>query len=320
MKIELFGGRITAKKAVNIGSFIKKEGKNYAELSTKQHINARFIQSNKKIINKVHIVTDNFDNLIADNLLASFSLARKMKKQLLGFDKKISISISGNKINRCNLFKNEVCFALAKKHNILGYNLYLFGTKQKDAKQSNIFLKSESEVLDIVKTIRKIMQSYKVKRFYKLEEQLNINNMTKLIKQLSKNDYAESGKTLIENEYKKQKKIINLKNNLFAVKVIFPNGIISGDDLTNLAQKVEKFGNSCMVVDREQNIYALGIKGVGEALATNLARHFNNLSALLVADAKTLLTIDDLGETLSKKYVVSLKILQLDFAGKFKPT
>ena len=260
MKLELFGGRLTAKRAINIGRFIKKKGNDYAELTTKQHINARLIHNKKKTTNRVSIVTDIFDILVKDCLLPSFFLAKKIKHITSSFDKKLSIAISGNTINRCNLFKYEICFALAQKNNLFGYNLYLFGRGGKNAKPCNIFLKNDDEVLKIIESIMQLMNTYQIKRFYKLEEKFGLSSVLNMIKNFSKTAYQDFGKTMIQQEYEKQKTTIKLKNNLFAVKVIFPNGVISGTKLIELALKSEKFANCNMVIDKEQNLYILGVK------------------------------------------------------------
>ncbi|CAK0751194.1 DNA ligase [Gammaproteobacteria bacterium] len=50
-------------------------------------------------------------------------------------------------------------------------------------------------------------------------------------------------------------------------------------------------------------LYALGIREVGEATATALARHFGNLAAIMAADAETLQQVSDVGPVVAREVV-----------------
>ncbi|MBX2809405.1 MAG: NAD-dependent DNA ligase LigA [Cellvibrionaceae bacterium] len=60
---------------------------------------------------------------------------------------------------------------------------------------------------------------------------------------------------------------------------------------SNLLQSIEQAKTTTL----PRLIYALGIRGVGEATARTIARHFGDLDKLMDADAETLEAIDDVG-------------------------
>jgi len=66
---------------------------------------------------------------------------------------------------------------------------------------------------------------------------------------------------------------------------------MGGKSATNLLQAIEKSKFTSL----RRLIYALGIRGVGEATARNLAQSFGSLEAIMVADKEALSAINDIG-------------------------
>ncbi|XOD67793.1 MAG: NAD-dependent DNA ligase LigA [Flavobacteriales bacterium Tduv] len=64
----------------------------------------------------------------------------------------------------------------------------------------------------------------------------------------------------------------------------------------NIVERIEQ----SKTIPFERVLYALGIRHVGETIAKKLARHFHGIDALMAADGKTLITVDDVGEKISR--------------------
>lgn len=62
--------------------------------------------------------------------------------------------------------------------------------------------------------------------------------------------------------------------------------------VTKMLQAIEKSKNTTL----PRFIFALGIRGVGETTALNLAQAFGDLSAIMTADFEQLQAVDDIGE------------------------
>ncbi len=79
------------------------------------------------------------------------------------------------------------------------------------------------------------------------------------------------------------------------------------ETLSNLDRMATKSAQNILdALDHSKNttlarfIYALGMRNVGEATAKDLAKHFGNLSALMLADTATLLTVNDVGPVVAE--------------------
>ena len=80
---------------------------------------------------------------------------------------------------------------------------------------------------------------------------------------------------------------------------IYKLGIVKLAALERMAEK--SAGNLVAAIEKSKHttlqrfIYALGIRHVGESTAKDLARHFGNLDALMLADETALLEVSDVG-------------------------
>ena len=69
----------------------------------------------------------------------------------------------------------------------------------------------------------------------------------------------------------------------------------------------------------ERVLYALGIRHVGETTAKSIARHFNDIDAIVSADIDTLLNVDDIGEIIAESiYTYFRNPDNLEIIGRLK--
>ena len=104
-----------------------------------------------------NITTDVFDGCAESSEIEVFPIMEEMQQFILKnpryvgmLPRRISIGITGNRINVNSFFANDLCFLLAKKENIVGFNLFMGGKNSEMAQNADIFLLPE-EVIDFYK-------------------------------------------------------------------------------------------------------------------------------------------------------------------------
>jgi ferredoxin-nitrite reductase len=104
-----------------------------------------------------NIVTDVYDGVGEFNQVEVYPTIMKMQEFILKnpryvgmLPRRVSIGISGNSANVSSFFANDIYFALAKKEEQYGFNVYMGGKNTEVAKSADIFLKIE-EVFDFFK-------------------------------------------------------------------------------------------------------------------------------------------------------------------------
>ena len=104
-----------------------------------------------------NITTDVFDGCAESSEIEVFPIMEEMQQFILKnpryvgmLPRRISIGITGNRININSFFANDLCFLLAKKENIVGFNLFMGGKNSEMAQNADIFLLPE-EVIDFYK-------------------------------------------------------------------------------------------------------------------------------------------------------------------------
>ena len=97
-----------------------------------------------------NIVTDVYDGLLEDSHIECYPLIKQMQDYIIQNPKyvgmlprRVSIGISGNETNITSFFANDVYFALAKKGESYGFNVYMGGKNTETAQDADIFLKEE---------------------------------------------------------------------------------------------------------------------------------------------------------------------------------
>ncbi|MFK5936821.1 MAG: ferredoxin--nitrite reductase, partial [Sulfurimonas sp.] len=192
---------------------------------------------------------------------------------------------TGSTANRCNVFGHDCCFILAQKDGVYGYNMYLGGRVGMIAKDADIFLSNEDEVLSAYGAIVEIFKKYGFRdnrnknRLHFLIDTVGIETISSAIREYANIDFESSGDTLTSmKHYDSTQGKIQLRDGTFGVQVIVPSGIFSGTDLIKVANLSQTQGNGEVRFSVEQNIYILGVKDTQTLLEDDFFAKYKNIS------------------------------------------
>ena len=306
LKLRIPAGHLTSAQVKVIGECAKEFGKDYIDLTTRTQCELRYLDIENiptilKRLDEVGINThqtgvdnirgimgDPFDELAFDNILPSHHLILKMQERFL-FNKewvsqlprKFNTAITGCTVNRCNVFVHDCCFVLASKDGVYGYNMYLGGKVGVIAKNANIFLKDENEVLKAFDAITTIFKNYGFKdnrnknRLHFLIQAVGLEEISKAIREVAQIDFANSGTTMTQMDYfDSDFTKVQLRDGKSAVHVAVPSGMISGTNLIKASQFSQQFGSGGLRLDMEQSFYILGVQNVEEMIKDDFFRQF----------------------------------------------
>ena len=309
LKLRIPGGFMKAEQAKVIGECAKEFGQDYLDLTTRQQCELRFltIESLPIIIKRLNavgvtafqtgvdnirgIVSDPFDDLAFDNVLPAHKTLLKLQDIFLGnpewistLPRKFNTSISGNLSNRCNVYGNDCCFVLAQKDGMFGYNLYLGGRVGVIAKNANIFLKDESEVLAAFKAIIELFKRYGFRdnrnknRLFFLIETVGMEEFTKAIREHAGIDFLSAGETMTKMDYvEPDHGKIQLRDGTMGVHVVVPSGIFKGSSMAKAGELALKYGNGDLRFDLEQSFYIMGVKDLDALLREDYFLEYKNV-------------------------------------------
>jgi ferredoxin-nitrite reductase len=182
--------------------------------------------------------------------------------------RRVSIGISGNSADVTSFYANDIYFALAKKDNELGFNVYMGGKNTEVAQDADIFLKKE-EVFEFFKAFVEAFYLHgsrfsraKTRVFHMIEEH-GMDTLKKHIQTEYKSEFRSAGDTIIEkaefNDWHE------LKDGTFAYCYQTDYSRLKPDEIKNIAAEATK--NSAEIrLGIDQNIYLLGLKEKSTAL------------------------------------------------------
>jgi len=222
-------------------------------------------------------LTDNFRNIITDpldgvgesNYFEVYPIILKMQKLFLKnkdfvgmIPRKFNTAISANKDNIVSFFANDCYFALAKKDNELGFNIYLGGKNIDVAKDADIFVKKD-DVVNIYEAIIKAYQKYGLRenrtkaRLYHLLQNVGLDGFKSMIQEFYNKELKTKGEPILG------KKIHNdwhtLKNGRFAYRYKSRFGEIETAIFENIIKYCLKNGYEIRI-GADQNLYILNLK------------------------------------------------------------
>ncbi len=294
LKLRIPAGHLTAKQARVIGECAEEFGQDYLDLTTRSQCELRYldIENIPTILKRLEdadinayqtgvdnvrgIMGDPFDDLALDNILPSHTLLLKMQEEILfkrewvsQLPRKFNTAITGCTANRCNIFVHDLCFVLANKDGVYGYNVYLGGKVGKIAKNADIFVQGEEQVLACFKAVISLYKKYGFRdnrnknRLYFLLESVGIEEFAKAIREEAGMDFATAGVTMTNLDYfEPDHGKVQLKDGTFAVHSVVPSGIFTGSALQEAAALSLEYGSGQIRLDMEQSLYILGIKDV----------------------------------------------------------
>jgi len=310
LRLRIPGGFMKAEQAKVIGECAKEFGQDYIDLTTRQQCELRYltIESLPPIIKRLNavgispfqtavdnirgIVADPFDDLAFDNVIPSHGTLLKLQDLFLAnpewistLPRKFNTSITGNLSNRCNVYGNDCCFVLAQKDGIFGYNMYLGGKVGVIAKNADIFLKNEEEVLAAFSSITDLFKRYGFRdnrnknRLHFLIEAVGIKEMVSAIRKNAGIEFSSAGETMTKMDYvEPDHGKVQLRDGTTGIHVVVPSGIFSGTAMRDAGILAETYGNSELRFDIEQSFYIMGVKDVDSLLSEEYFKEYKNIN------------------------------------------
>jgi len=309
MRIRIPGGHLNASQARVIGECAKEYGQDYIDLTTRAQCELRYlkIEDLSTIVKKIEsvgisayqtgvdnirgILGDPLDDLAFDNILPSQKTLLKLQETFLHspewistLPRKFNTAITGSMTNRCNVFTQDASFVLAQKDGVYGYNMYIGGKVGVIAKNANIFLKNEEEVVKAFDSIIDLFKRFGFKdnrnknRLHFLLEAVGMEVMSQAIRENAGIDFATAGTTMtsVDSTDAEQGKV-QLCDGSFAVHVVIPSGIFTGSGMVDVANLSDKYGSGEVRFDIEQSIYILGVKDTSSLLEEDFFLTYKNI-------------------------------------------
>jgi ferredoxin-nitrite reductase len=310
MRVRVTGGHLNATQAKAIGEIARDYGDDYLDITTRAQVELRYlsIEDMPQILQKLkvagldsyqtgvdnfrNIVTDPLDKVGFDTILPSYELVQKLQYMFLynpdwisTLPRKFNTAITGSLSNRCNVFGHDCCFVLAQKEGVYGYNMFLGGKVGVIAKDADIFLASEDEVIMAYASIIEIFKKFGFRdnrnknRLHYLIEAVGMEEISSAIRQKAGVDFASAGETITSlNPNDMQHGKVQLRDGSFSLQVVVPSGVFTGTALVEVAELSEKYANGEIRFTVEQNIYILGVKDVNAALKEALFEKYKNVN------------------------------------------
>ena len=319
IKMRIPGGHLNATQARVIGECAKEYGQDYIDLTTRAQCELRYlkIEDLPSLVKRMEavgltayqtgvdnirgIMGDPLDDLAYDNILPSQKILLKLQETFLQspewistLPRKFNTAITGSTTNRCNIFTHDASFALAQKDGVYGYNMYLGGKVGVIAKNANIFLKNEEEIVKAFDSIINLFKKFGFRdnrnknRLHFLIEAVGIEVMSQAIRENAGVDFATAGMTMTNADCRDSEQgKVQLRDGSFAVHVVIPSGVFTGSGMIGVADLSDKYGNGEVRFDMEQSLYILGIHDTKSLLEEDFfltyknihSPYFNNLIA-----------------------------------------
>ena len=215
-----------------------------------------------------NIVTDVYDGVSKSSKLEVYPLIEKMQEYIVENPKyvgmlprRVSVGISGNSANVNSFFANDLYFALAKKDEVFGFNVYMGGKNTEVSKDIDIFL-TYDEVFDFFKAFVSTFYTHGSRfsrsktRLYYMIQDIGVSNLKKLIEQEFKKEFTPSGE--LELEHYDFSEYEELKDGTYSFCYQSDFARLTPKEMKEIAEFANK--NSLEIrLGIDQNIYLLGL-------------------------------------------------------------
>jgi len=215
-----------------------------------------------------NIVTDVFDGLL-HNDIECYPLILQIQKLFLKdakfvgmIPRKFNTAIVGSSLVSSSFFGNDCLFALSKKDNKFGFNLYLGGKNNEVAKEMNIFVTKE-QVVELYSAVINLYLKYGNRasrtkaRLYFLLESIGIDAFRKLLQKECSFEFEEAGELLLQKDILEDFKL--LKDGSYGYRFKTNFGELDNDVLKKIVSFVKEQSLEVRL-GVDQNIYILGLK------------------------------------------------------------
>ncbi|MFT7004452.1 MAG: ferredoxin-nitrite reductase [Sulfurimonas sp.] len=287
LRIRIPAGQLSAIQAQKIAELSTTYGEDYIDITTRQQLEFRYLEIKKLAIvlreldsvgistfqtgvdNFRNIVTSSFDGKGDKNLIKCKPIVDELqslffkKEDWIGtMPRKFNTGILGSTVNDCNIYGHDCCFVLAKKDNLLGFNLYLGGRVGMQAKDSGLFIKKEEVAIAFKATIE-LFKKYGFRdnrnknRLHFLIEAVGLKTFVESIKKYSSCEFDSSGEVLVKDEHiLNDSATFDLSNELKAYHLSIPSGVFKGSDLLKVAL-LSKDIDAVIRLSVEQSLYII---------------------------------------------------------------
>ena len=216
-----------------------------------------------------NIVTDVYDGANQYAHLEVHPLIEQMQDYILKNPKyvgmlprRVSIGISGNSANVSSFFANDIYFALAKKEDRYGFNVYMGGKNTEIAQDTGVFLEY-ADVFDFFKAFVSTFYKHGSRfsrsktRLYYMIQDIGIKKLLELIAQEFQKPFQSSGNIQLQDVLFKE--FEELKDGTYAYCYQSDFGRLSVKEMRELANFAE-ISQASLRIGIDQNIYILGLK------------------------------------------------------------
>lgn len=216
-----------------------------------------------------NIATDVFDGCGKYNIIEVYPLIQQMQEFILKvpeyvgmLPRRISTGISGSYANGASFFASDLYFALAKKEDTYGFNVYMGGKNTELAQEADIFLKKE-EVVDFFKAFviafnkHGLRQDREKTRLFHLIQKVGIAQVKSFIQEEYKKPFEKSGETLLQKVVFAE--FEELKDGKFSFCYHSNFARISAQELLDIAQ-ISMKNNYEVRIGTDQQLYIFGLE------------------------------------------------------------
>ncbi|MCS7308222.1 MAG: FAD-dependent oxidoreductase, partial [Aquificaceae bacterium] len=151
IRVRITHGRLTSEQAMVLAHLAKRFGRNHIDITSRQQIQLRWIELREipKIISAIeniglttlqtgmdnirNVTGDPLSGLVEDSLIDTTVIAKRIvdiflaKRQYADLPRKFNLALLGSKRDSINCKFNDLCFYLAQKDVIIGFNVYAGG-------------------------------------------------------------------------------------------------------------------------------------------------------------------------------------------------
>lgn len=305
IRVRVAGGALSVAQADAVAQVAHKFGQDYIDITTRQQIELRYIRIEDipealgileavgltsyqtGVDNFRNIVIDPLDGLAMDNLISCHTILEEIQsvflkspEWILQLPRKFNIGLNGSLSNRCNVFGQDFALALAQKHGVYGFNLFLGGRVGVIAQNADMFVLPH-EAKDVFVAVATLFKTYGFRdnrnknRLKFLIEAVGMDEFRKAICESLGKEMSPAGETLCALEGGDHYGKIALKDGSFALYAAVPSGVFSGTAMQEAADLARTCGGAVRL-SVEQNLIVTGISDEEKALTSNLFNRFPN--------------------------------------------
>ena len=215
-----------------------------------------------------NITTDVYDGINKHAKIEVYPLIKKMQDYIIKNPKyvgmlprRVSIGISGNSANVNSFFANDIYFALAKKDEVYGFNVYMGGKNTEIAQDADIFLLFD-EVFDFFKAFVETFYTHgsrfsrsKTRLFYMIEE-LGMNKLKELIADVCGKKFNSCGELQLLHVEFDEFELLKDGTYAFCYQTDFAR--LTPHEMRQISDYANKH-NAEIRLGIDQNIYIIGI-------------------------------------------------------------